>query len=224
MNKDELKRKIIFTWDDNSCRHYRYIAPLFEKYGVRCTFYINPGWVSFEKKFLKGYTQLNKVGFEIGSHGFTHKNMTKLSIEDYEIQLVKSKQLIQHWFNKPIQTFAFPHHEYTMNMLQLAKKYYVETRNTVKNSVRYSLKSNTSILQIKEIDIATKLNNKNLIFSGHSVALNTFEIDSHCQAAGYEPILIETLEKMIQTLLTSNSANDFCSVLDISTQGGNHCE
>lgn len=216
MNKDELKRKIIFTWDDNSCRHYRYIAPLFEKYGLRCTFYINPGWTSFEKKFLKGYTMLNKAGFEIGSHGFTHKNMTKLSSEDYLIQLVKSKQLIQQWFNQPIQTFAFPHHEYTMDMLQLAKKYFIETRNTLQNSVRYSLKSNTSILQIKEIDIITKLHNKNLIFSGHSVALNTFEIGNPCKAAGYEPILIETLEKILQTLLISNSEDDFCSLLDVS--------
>lgn len=210
------KRKIVFTWDDNSCRHYRYIGPLFEKYGIRCTFYVNPGWKCFEKKFLNGYKELDSCGFEIGSHGFTHKHMMLLSKIEYEKQLSMSQKSLQKWLDHSITTFAFPHHEYSEEMLVLAKKYYLETRNSVPNSIRYSLKSRTTLTEIERIADETGLKNQTLIFSGHSIAINSNEIDNFSRNAGYEPILVKHLENIIKVLLLNNSENEFCTLSEIA--------
>lgn len=211
----QRKRKIVFTWDDNCNRHYRYIGPMFEKYGIHCSFYVNPGWETFERKYLNGYKKMDSCGFEIGSHGYMHKHMMSLSHEEYEKQLEMSKRLLQKWLGHEITTFAFPHHEYTEEMLELARKYYVETRNTVSNSVRYSLKSYTTLADIEKISYQTDINNQTLIFSGHSVALNPNEITSHSRNAGYEPILLDFLEDSIKLLLSNNPQNVFCSLSEL---------
>lgn len=210
------KRKIVFTWDDNSCRHYQYIVPLFEKYGIHCTFYVNPGWKCFKRKFLSGYMEANHCGFEIGSHGLTHKHMMSLSNIEFENQLSMSQQLLQSWLGHSIKTFAFPHHEYSDGMLTLAKKYYLETRNSVPDSIRYSLKSRTTLADIEKVVNETELRNQTLIFSGHSVAINSNEIDSLSKNAGYEPILINHLENIIKTIFLSNSENEFRTLAEIA--------
>ena len=217
------RRKIVFTWDDNCNRHYKYIGPLFKKYGIRCSFYINPGWKSFKKRYLNGYKKLDKDAFEIGSHGYMHKHMISLSREEYEKQLVMSQQLLQEWFGHKITTFAFPHHEYTEEMLVLARKYYAETRNTVPNSVRYSLKSHTTLEDISKIAYQTAIRNQTLIFSGHSVAINSNEISSYSKSAGYEPVLLSTLEDIIKLLLINNSQNDFFTLSELVTINLGEC-
>ena len=219
-----LKRKIVFTWDDNSCRHYQYIGPLFEKYGIRCTFYVNPGWKSFNRRFLSGYKKLDSRGFEIGSHGYTHKHMMTLSKGEYEKQLNMSQQLLQSWLGHRITTFAFPHHEYSDEMLIFAKNYYLETRNSVPNSIRFSLKSHTTLAEIEKIARQTELNNQILIFSGHSVAIDSKELLGHSGNAGYEPVLLNHLEDIMKLLLANNSQNDFCTLSEIALAniGGGH--
>ena len=217
MLEKQSKRKIVFTWDDNCCRHYQYIGPLFEKYGMHCSFYVNPGWKNFNKRYLNGYRKLDSNGFEIGSHGYMHKHMMALTKEEYENQLVMSQQLLQGWLGHQITTFAFPHHEYSEEMLELARKYYVETRNTVQNSVRYSLKSHTTLTDIEKIEYQTKINNQALIFSGHSVATDSKEILSHSRNAGYEPVLLSFLEDIIQLLLSNNAQSDFCTLSELVT-------
>ena len=212
-----VKRYIIFTWDDNSSRHYNYIGPLFQKYGIRCTFYVNPGWKSFKKRYLSGYKFIDQLGFEVGSHGYTHKNMIKLSKEEYRKQIIMSQQLLQEWLSHPITSFAFPHHKYTEEMLMFAKKYYLETRNTLYNSIRFSIKRSTTITDIVKIVNDTEASNKNLVFSGHSVALNSDELNNSSNNIGYEPILITTLERIIQEILYKNDIETICTLSEAAS-------
>ena len=108
-------------------------------------------------------------------------------------------------------------------MLVLARKYYAETRNTVPNSVRYSLKSHTTLEDISKIAYQTAIRNQTLIFSGHSVAINSNEISSHSKSAGYEPVLLSTLEDIIKLLLINNSQNDFFTLSELVTINLGEC-
>ena len=45
----------------------------------------------------------------IGSHGFKHSVFRKLSSEEVEEELVKSKQYLETLINKPVEIFAFPY-------------------------------------------------------------------------------------------------------------------
>lgn len=209
-------KKIIFTWDDNFYRHYSHIAPLFEKNGIRCTFYVNPGWRSFEDKYLKGYKYISDIGFEIGSHGLFHKDLTKLSSAEYEWQLKQSKVLLENYLKKPVYTFAFPHHKFSAEMLEIAKEYYIETRNTIPNSIRYSLKTELDINNVLETSSKILNDNKNIVFSGHNIAISKKELNAKKLTIGYEPILLSDLEILLEKLVDAYGTGAFTTVANIS--------
>lgn len=75
-----------FTFDDGCASHFTDVAPLFDQYGFKASFYLvvswNPDW--------NGFQRLADNGHEIGSHSNTHgQNMTgeeassKQAINDY---------------------------------------------------------------------------------------------------------------------------------------------
>ncbi|MBD5131277.1 MAG: polysaccharide deacetylase family protein [Clostridiales bacterium] len=196
MPKDR-KIGISFTWDDNFNEHYKYVAPIFKEWGCRCTFYINPGEENFTNFMANQYKELSEQGFEIGSHGFVHDHYSRLSYNDFYAQLIKSKNAITALTNKPPLTFAFPHHDFTNDMLAVARSVYKETRNTLNNTVRFSLKTKTDLESVK-----TALNNAindsyNIVFSGHSVFKQQDEINN----CGYEPISVKLLSSIISTIV-----------------------
>ena len=86
------KLSVSFTWDDNFTRHIEFIAPKFEKYNLRCTFYINPGEPDFPARLYEGYAKLAKDNFELGSHGYTHHHFTKLGDLNYIDQISAVKK------------------------------------------------------------------------------------------------------------------------------------
>lgn len=164
-NINPQKKSIIFTWDDNFERHIKYIAPVFKRYHKKCTFYINPGETNFKDLLQSGYSALAYEGFEIGSHGYTHHHYSKLSLTDQIYQLKKSKEEITNVLRIIPVTFAFPHHDFTSDMLREAKKVYFETRNTLNNTPRFSLKSHTSLSSVqKAIDNANFYSALNCFF------------------------------------------------------------
>ncbi len=57
-----------FTFDDGAPSDYEYIAPTFEDYGYRATFYVVTGWNPNWDKFQ----ELANNGHDIGSHSDTH--------------------------------------------------------------------------------------------------------------------------------------------------------
>lgn len=200
------KLTISFTWDDNFERHLTHIAPLFESYGIRCTFYVNPGEDVFQSNLCKRYAKISQKGFEIGSHGYSHRHFSMLSKEELLFELTKSKEAIINSIGEIPVTFAFPHHDYTNEMLKMAKSVYFETRNTLINHIRFSLKSNTTIEDIYQIINQAINDNKSIVFSGHSVYLkNDYYTD------GYEPIPYKLLEKIIFFIKNNQNAFDICT-------------
>lgn len=188
------KISIMFTWDDNFICHYNLIAPLFQKYNLLCTFYINPGANDFYL-YSEGYANVSNIGFEIGSHGYTHHHFSRLNNMEYLNQLYNSQIKIKNLCNKQPITFAFPHHDFTEDMLNQAKKVYFETRNTLKDTKRYSLKTNSSMVSIRESLDDAILKKYNIVFSGHGI------IDENDRfSCGYEPIHLDFLEEILQTI------------------------
>lgn len=196
------KISVCFTWDDNFVRHAECIAPLFEQYGKRCSFYINVGDEDFSQKMASGYCALNKKGFEIGSHGYNHKHMDRIPKDEFIKQMQLSlAYMLKAWKHRPT-TFAFPHHDYNEEMLILAKAFFLETRNTLVNAKRISLKSNTTLTDII-CNIDSIINdNLNIIFSGHSTKIPQDEKSDYTD--GYEPISISVIDDILKYLISLN--------------------
>jgi peptidoglycan/xylan/chitin deacetylase (PgdA/CDA1 family) len=190
---------VAFTWDDNARRHITHIAPLFIAQGLRCTFYINPGEPGFDKTYQSSYAELARQGFEIGSHSDTHQFMTTLSEREFDCELSKGASKIQQLTNQYPLSFAFPNHDYTTAMVSRAKQYHIETRNTLRNSTRCSIKTKSRVEDLcAAIDNAVT-NKINLIFSGHSI-ITQAEIDAVTGGEGYEPMLTEVLEDLLHRI------------------------
>lgn len=201
------KISISFTWDDNFSRHIEFIAPTFRQYYLKCTFYVNPGEPDFVARLAPEYAQLSMEGFEIGSHGYTHHHFSKLTEEKYMDQLIQSKKAIESLTQKIPITFAFPHHDFTQNMLDKAYHVYFETRNTLNNTPRFSLKSNTSLSDVENALKSAVSNKNSIVFSGHSISLCT---DKN-YLDGYEPISLDNLHDILKKVLCYKEYADICT-------------
>ena len=202
MNKFYLKRiashlgTVVFTWDDNLLSHGEIIAPLFAEANKKCSFYINPGEQDFLVRFSDLYLSLKKRGFEIGSHGYTHHHFSQLNSDEYIAQLQNSRSAIDTLCHIQPTTFAFPHHDFDEKMLSQARNIYFETRNTLYNSVRFSLKVSTTIEEIDEALRSAEQNRYTLVFSGHGA----FNLDDEIDCAGYEPVSRKMLTNILEVV------------------------
>lgn len=201
------KSSLSFTWDDNFTRHTDIIAPLFKQYNIRCTFYVNPGEPNFIARLCEQYAKLSLDGFEIGSHGYSHHHYSKLTDLNYMDQLIQSQNAIGILIGKKPITFAFPHHDYNQDMLQKVYNVYLETRNTLVDTPRFSLKRNTI-----EDEVLATINDviqsgKSLVFSGHSVSLPEDEM----YVDGYEPIPFNVLHNIIIECLSYKKELEICT-------------
>lgn len=202
------KLSLSFTWDDNFERHHSQIAPAFENIHKYCTFYINPGESDFTEKIKNNCQVLEKKGFDLGSHGYTHLRFSHLDKDQYRFQLTESQNAIAAIIGRKPSTFAFPHHDFTADMLPQAHEIYLATRNTLSDTRRYSLESQTSVPDVENWIRKAASEQHSLVFSGHSVSLET----DGCRIDGYEPIPIGILHKILDIILKYEDYFDICTL------------
>ncbi len=194
-NINPHKGIIVFTWDDNLVSHGQIIAPIFTEFHKTCSFYINPGAPDFLANFANLYIQLSTKGFEIGSHGFTHCHLSHLTNEEYINEIRNARNSISNIVHIQPTSFAFPHHDFNEKMLSQSRNIYFETRNSLYNSVRYSLKTDTQIEQIDEAVKNAAEHRYTLVFSGHGA----FDKETR-ESSGYEPISRHMLYEILKTV------------------------
>lgn len=207
------KTTISFTWDDNSSRHYTIIGTLFKEYGLTCTFYVVPGTKDFESQHSANYADLHACGFEIGSHSYSHKYMTKLSESEAREEFINSINLIKEYTGEYPLTFAFPNHDYNDRLLKMAHIHHLETRNTLFNSVRKSIKKDSATSELINSVKAKILMQQNLVFSGHSIITDE-EYQKGDSGEGYEPIRLSVLKELLSYL---NEEKSQVEVINFST-------
>ena len=105
---------VALTFDDGHRSDVSIALPLLKKFNFSATFFpvvhhINKeGYVSWEELHL-----LNKEGHTIGSHGLTHRHLSRLTADEVHNELVMSKQLLERELKQPVQLFSFPYGDYT---------------------------------------------------------------------------------------------------------------
>ena len=106
----ELPAKpIVITFDDGNIGVYENAFPIMQSYNYPGVFYI----VASRIRDVEGFVNVEQIiemadaGWEIGSHSFTHQDITKdHSIADYEIR--QSKLALEAALDLDINTFAYP--------------------------------------------------------------------------------------------------------------------
>jgi len=136
------------TFDDGLLNTYEVAFPIMEKYGVKGTVFVVvgvlEGSISSEafrkdKALTMNWDQvkeLQKAGWEIGSHSMLHRQFNQLWFADAKWELTESRSILADKLRIPCYSFAFPWGYGHFNLVQFveAQKHYRYVR-----TMRYDL-------------------------------------------------------------------------------------
>jgi peptidoglycan/xylan/chitin deacetylase (PgdA/CDA1 family) len=126
------KFELTTSWDDGGILDLK-IAGLLKVFKLKGTFYIivdkvgKAGYMNWDN-----VKDLDKQGFEIGSHTMTHPADLKALYEtDLHYEIQNSKDLLEAVLGHPVSKFCYPRGRYDERVREMvAKSGYVEARTT----------------------------------------------------------------------------------------------
>jgi peptidoglycan/xylan/chitin deacetylase (PgdA/CDA1 family) len=101
-------KPVILTFDDGSETTYTTALPIMQRYNFTGTCYIVYNYVG-----IPGYLGVDQIrglyasGWEIGSHGLSHRDLTTLPDRQKD-EIVESRRRLQSLLGIPILSFAYP--------------------------------------------------------------------------------------------------------------------
>jgi peptidoglycan/xylan/chitin deacetylase (PgdA/CDA1 family) len=128
---------VFITFDDGSADQYR-AAEVLDKYKIQACFFVNTGDRDKEFMFSRPGSKLTPMrwdqikdlrrrGHIIGSHGVTHRTLSKLQPYEIAQEMLQSKEELEASLGDKVDFFSFPYgtlHEVSREALSTAKKYY----------------------------------------------------------------------------------------------------
>lgn len=100
------------TFDDGCIDNYKYAIPLLQKYNIPALFFINPYIIDLQYKSFMSWDEVFETAdtdlIQFGSHGLCHLPLPVLSREDIELEISKSKTLLEEKLKKEVTYFAYP--------------------------------------------------------------------------------------------------------------------
>jgi len=179
---DLPEKPIIISFDDTYKSVYENAFPIMKEFGYKGILFIISDYIgkrndweaySLQRKYIHAGTEdiseMHKNGFEIGSHGKTHKFLPHLNNSDIRSELEDSKHYLEYNFNNTIICCCYPYGGYNNNVSNVAQysgyKYGVgniKLNNKINNQMGlqrrsiYSIDSLSSFL--KKITLSSKIN------------------------------------------------------------------
>jgi peptidoglycan/xylan/chitin deacetylase (PgdA/CDA1 family) len=118
-------RPLLVTFDDGYADVLRYAAPVLRRFGMPATMYViteRPSMVNSGFLSWGGVKELERQGFDIGSHTVTHVPLTSLSNREALEELVRSRRALEGHLGHPVQWLAYPHGAVDARIVQLAAR------------------------------------------------------------------------------------------------------
>jgi len=153
--KLDKKCAISYTFDDGLSEHYSLVFPAFEKLGFKATFWINGKTINEGEKGLQtekprtSWSELNVLsdnGHEVSNHGWSHKSLPKISLDEAEFEILKNDSVIFEKIGVWPVTFCYPGNAKNPEIIKLASKNRVGTRTS---QFSVGSKSTTENLKIR---------------------------------------------------------------------------
>lgn len=135
IDANDRKRCIVCTFDDGYVGLLQIAMPIMNEYGFTATVYVCTDYLgqsndwNFKDKTRRQHmsiddlTELQKNGWEIGSHGVTHRSLLRLNDEEIETELGESKRILEEKFGE-VTSYAYPYGDYSDYIVKQVKKYY----------------------------------------------------------------------------------------------------
>ena len=115
-----------FTFDDGNISQICDYYPILRKYNFPATFYVTASEIGRPGKLtIDDLHSLVENGSEIGSHGWKHRPLMRLSPEELQIELLHSRDILKSFDAK---SFAYPYGRYDRRIESEVERYYESAR------------------------------------------------------------------------------------------------
>lgn len=114
-------KPILFTFDDGYADLVEYAFPVLQRYGFGAAVYIVTGqigginawdvargWASLSLMNAEQIRYWAERGIEFGAHTRTHADLTQLTVEELQREIVGSKTDLEELLNARVRSFAYP--------------------------------------------------------------------------------------------------------------------
>ena len=191
-NGDRTVKKVALTLDDGWVEDEALLA-LLKKYRIRCTVFIPGRVAALRPQWIK---KLDKEGFEVANHSYSHRTLTALSDEELSKDVLAGQALITKLTGKTYPYFRPPAGAVNDRVLRVLADlgYKVILWD---NDVLGYLKGGTASSQLA--NLRTYKKNGNIILAHFGSALRTAEVLKtfipEMLAEGYEFVTVTELLK-----------------------------
>jgi peptidoglycan/xylan/chitin deacetylase (PgdA/CDA1 family) len=128
-SNNDSPRAVILNFYDNDIGQFTNAKPILDKYGFKGTFFIVCSWASSDNPDRMNWqdiTQLYREGHDIESHSTSHKVLNRLSADDLDYEVGRSKECFRKHIGAEPTVFSPPHSKGWNNatVIDMIAKYY----------------------------------------------------------------------------------------------------
>ena len=121
------------TFDDGLAEHYTLVMPQLERYGLCATFWINANCIGGTDSYASRLSwdncrEMAAKGHEISNHGWSHKNLTRISEEEIREEIKRNDEAIERELGIRPTTFCYPFNAFNDEVEAIASEGRVGTR------------------------------------------------------------------------------------------------
>jgi len=130
-------RAFVITFDDGYQTVYDEAFPVLQYYGMSATVFLTVGEKGTVKPTgrlpsLQGRSMLawhkiremQRWGIDFGAHTLTHPNLTRLSLDRVEVEVLGSKAIIEDALGAPVACFAYPYGRYDHRSCEIVQQHF----------------------------------------------------------------------------------------------------
>jgi peptidoglycan/xylan/chitin deacetylase (PgdA/CDA1 family) len=115
-------KPVLITFDDGYQNNYTEAFPVLRDFGFRATLYVVVQTVGWDNRWHNPATEtrvpmiswaqlkeLQKAGWEIGSHTMNHPNLKNIELKEMKIEVAKSRSVLAEFMEETPDSFAYPY-------------------------------------------------------------------------------------------------------------------
>ncbi|AHF06079.1 polysaccharide deacetylase family protein [Desulfitobacterium metallireducens] len=118
-NKPVPEKPILITFDDGYSDNYQSAWPILHENGFSATFFIITNSVGPDMMTWEQLTELTNQGNSIASHTQTHPDLSIISSQQLEKELVLSKKDLENHLGGNVEALCFPSSRYNTKTLEM---------------------------------------------------------------------------------------------------------
>ena len=165
-NLDDETGGFCITFDDGYEDNLIYALPILKKYNLTATCFVVPKligktnvWDQHQFKLMDSYQIKEWIdeGMSIGSHSFSHQNLTKINNNELKTEIDGSKKYLEDKFQLYISNFCYPYGKYNQIVINEVKKSEYKKAFTTNRGLYNSTKSNN--FELNRVSVSRGISN-----------------------------------------------------------------